>query len=159
MTQDKPISEKRLAEIRAMLSEIEDARERLTGLRMGDTELRGERPRAPMLQACYDLLADVEWRRSQEAKAQEQIERLVLRNSELRDVVRVVAEADNSDNSVCYQLCSYDMHWTDDEHGEHQVTTHNAPCVVEQARAALGMTGGSGEVTTGEQSGDTGDAS
>lgn len=73
-----------------------------------------------------------------ELKAQrEENERLSLGANALRDIVRIVAEADNSDHSVCYQLCSYDIAWTDDADDEHQVMTHNGPCVVEQARAAL----------------------
>lgn len=59
---------------------------------------------------------------------------LLAEREQLRKIVESVAEADNSDNSVCYQLCAYGMRWTDDYD---QVTTHSAPCVVEQARALL----------------------
>ena len=59
---------------------------------------------------------------------------------ELRKIVRVVAEADNSDSSVCYQLCQYSVIWVG-LHGEDMEVEHTAPCVVEQARAQLAADG------------------
>ena len=67
----------------------------------------------------------------------EERDRLQAENAALREIVRVVAEADNSDSSICYQLCN--VRWyggaTDAEEMEMR---HDAPCVVEKARALLG---------------------
>lgn len=62
-----------------------------------------------------------------------EVERLRAREAALLTVVRAVADADNSDNSVCYQVCDYAMH------GEWMIE-HEAPCVVKQARALLAAT-------------------
>src|SRR5258706_32376 len=57
-------------------------------------------------------------------------------NAALREIVRVVAEADNSDSSVCYQLCR--MRWYGGEtDAEEMEMRHDAPCVVTKARALL----------------------
>lgn len=66
----------------------------------------------------------------------EENERLRTANAALCDIVRVVAEADNSDHSVCYQLCHYTHIWVG-LHGEDMEVEHTAPCVIEQARALL----------------------
>lgn len=63
------MSEARLAEIKAMLAEIEEARERLTGI-MGPRD----RPRAPVLIAAHDLLTDNEWLRAREAALAKMVE-------------------------------------------------------------------------------------
>lgn len=68
---------------------------------------------------AHDLLAEVE--------------RLRAREAALLAVVRAVAEADNSDNSVCYQVCDYSMH------GDWMIE-HEAPCVVKQAHTLLAST-------------------
>ncbi|HET9109936.1 MAG TPA: hypothetical protein VFN78_03830 [Ktedonobacterales bacterium] len=71
------------------------------------------------------------------AVAAEEVEKLLVENERLRAreaalvaVARAVGEADNSDNSVCYQVCDYSMHgaW---------MIEHEAPCVVKQARVLL----------------------
>lgn len=66
-----------------------------------------------------------------------EVERLRAENEQMREIVRVVAEGDNSDQSICYQLCSYTLDWTGSGDDELQVMTHNAPCVVKLARKRL----------------------
>ena len=56
----------------------------------------------------------------------------------MREIVRVVAEADNSDGSVCCQLCDVRFVW--DEHDDNKSEMiHRTPCVVKKARALLGL--------------------
>lgn len=64
------------------------------------------------------------------------VERLLTERAALMEVVRAVAEVDNSDSSVCYQLCQYDSGAI--LLGAVFGLEHSAPCVVEQARALLG---------------------
>lgn len=64
---------------------------------------------------------------------QETIEYLLVRQGEFRDIVRKVAQADNSDSGVCYQLCR--VRWYE---AEEEPLVHDAPCVVETARALVG---------------------
>ena len=75
---EQAMTSERLAEIRTLVDDVESARDRLTGLVIGEAQLRGDRPRAPMLAACHDLLADNE--------------RLRAREAALVAVVRAVAE-------------------------------------------------------------------
>lgn len=50
---------------------------------------------------------------------------------EYREIVAAVVRADNSDHSVCYQLCDYSLTLDD-------TIAHRAPCVVEKARKLEG---------------------
>ena len=48
-------------------------------------------------------------------------------------IVQIVAEADNSDDSLCIHLCN--VHWYGgDTDAEEMTMRHDEPCVVERAR-------------------------
>ena len=65
---------------------------------------------------------------------------LRARLAEAEALLRVVAEADNSDMSICYQLCN--VSWYGGETvAEEMEMRHDAPCVVERAEAWLAQYG------------------
>ena len=57
--------------------------------------------------------------------------RLQARLDATLPIVEAVADADNSDNGVCFQLCAYRLVSSADE------LVHVAPCIAQQARAYL----------------------
>lgn len=107
----------RLAAIRTMLDDTERARERLHGL-MGPSD----RPRAPVLQAALDLLAEVERLRARLQTAEAVIEtageadvaaaasrgRLEAENAAAMEIVQFVAGCDIGPYSRRLLMCEYD---------------------------------------------------
>lgn len=124
-----------LQAIKGMLAEIEAARERLHGV-MGAPD----RPRAPVLQAAHELLAEVERLRELLQMANDStlavhdmagaaIERLRAREMQMREMVaRLAAYATEKRYADWCVWC--------DEQGQ-SYESHAADCTVTKARALL----------------------
>ena len=123
-TEPQGMTSERLDEIQALVDDVESARSKLTGLVIGDSQLRGDRPRAPMLAACHDLLADNE--------------RLRAREAALVAVVRAVASSDGHMARL----------WDGTPAGYMLLPEHEG--IIEQARALL-ASAGDGEAEAGEK--------
>ncbi len=82
-----PLDEARLEDIKALFSDTEQARERLHGL-MGSPL----RPRAPMVEAVRDLLAEVDRLRASRAAVTDAYNRLEDENVALREHLALVLD-------------------------------------------------------------------
>ena len=137
---NEPMTDARLAEIRATLADDSGIGDIATRLKSDWMSIRFS---AQVAQAALDLLAEVELDRSEVGRLrsvnweqQKYIAALEAQLAAMREIVQAVAEADNSDSGVCYQLCN--VRWYGGETwADEMEMRHDAPCIVTKARALL----------------------